>query len=409
VAAAAALAAGATYLATQNDELANSFDNMTSVVKEYDAAVAAGEQPHWALAAAAKQAREKLKELAEAQDDTRESAKLLAASASTVSDSIANAGADAAAGARLRIGLSTLIAGLGPALSKIAREQGNRVGFAVAQGITEKRDAVDDAWLGLLEAIKKPISATRETAKLLGRLVSTKLIEGMKSSDPAVRAQARATKQLILDRLEELEPRAGTLSKSAMDAVKRGMKSKDPDIRAASTAIYNAAISGPRGLTVEKGKTWGANIGKGLAAGLRSQANAVGVAAGNLASIIADYLETHSPAKLGPLSKSGGPEGWGERVGTLFGAGLASRLPDLGSVMAPTLAPAAGGGYSVPSVPATSSPSPVSVSDSATFNFSPTVVVQGLPTPAVKEQIVRELGPLFGMWLRPNGYMPRGA
>ena len=38
------------------------------------------------------------------------------------------------------------------------------------------------------------------------------------------------------------------------------------------------------------------------------------------------------------------------------------------------------------------------------MTFAPTIVVQGLATPAVKEQIVRELGPMFATWLRQNGY-----
>lgn len=231
------------------------------------------------------------------------------------------------------------LAGVG--IASEAYRQGLLAGGAIAKGITERRDAVDDAWLAVLEGIKHPISVTKETAKLLGRLVSTKLVEGLKSEDPAVRAQSEYTKQLILDRLAELEPRAGTLSQSAMDAVTRGMKSKDPDIRAASQKIYDA-IHDPIKPAQTDAKAWGNAIGKGLIAGLNAQAAAVGAAAGNLANIIAAYLETHSPAKLGPLSKSGGPEGWGERVGTLFGAGLQARLPDLSAVMVPSL-PVAGG------------------------------------------------------------------
>lgn len=291
-----------------------------------------------------------------------------------------------------------IIAGSGAAWAETARQQGNRLGFGIAQGITEKREAVDDAWLALLEAIKKPISATRETAKLLGRLVSTKLIEGLKSSDPAVRAQARATKQLILDRLAELRPRAGTLSKDAMEAVKRGMKSKDPQIRAASTAIYNAAISGPKGLTVEKGKTWGANIGKGLAAGLNAQATAVGTAAGNLAGIISDFFKTGSPSKAGPLSKAGGPDGWGEHFTESFAEGIARRASAVLSAanavaQAATLTRPMDLGYAVPSmgVSPTWSPSavvaPPVASGGDTFQLS-VLAAQPVQRPI---EIVREL------------------
>lgn len=43
-------------------------------------------------------------------------------------------------------------------------------------------------------------------------------------------------------------------------------------------------------------------------------------------------------------------------------------------------------------------------SGGSSMTFAPTVVVQGLATPAVKEAIVRDLGPLLATWLRQNGY-----
>lgn len=240
-------------------------------------------------------------------------------------DGVGNSGIVSAAG--------RIIAGAGPAWAEIARQQGNRLGLAVAQGILTRRDAVDTAWQNLLDGIKTGQSVTQRTATLLGRLTSSALIKGLNDSDPAVRAQSRGTKQLILDELLALKPRAGTLSKESMEALRRGMKSKDPEIAAASTAIYNAAISGPKGLTVEKGKVWGGNIGKGIAAGLDAQAKAVGAAAGNLANVIADYLETHSPSKLGPLSRTGGPEGWGRQIVALIARGAEAGLPALNATL----------------------------------------------------------------------------
>ena len=404
-------AAGATYLALQNDGLGESYEDLTKKVKEYDAALAAGERPSRAQWEAAEAARTKLKELAEAQaavreeqETARESYRASATGLTTLGRVLGDAVKQAAAAAD---GLRAVFAGklkddlAGVGFAHEAHRQGNLAAGAIARGILDKRDAIDDAWLAVLEGIKHPISVTKETAKLLGRLVSTKLVEGLRSEDPAVRRQSEYTKQLILDRLAELEPRAGTLSKSAMDAVRRGMKSKDPDIREAARKIYDS-IHDPIKPAQTNAKSWGAAIGKGLVAGLNAQAAAVGRAAGRLAGIIADYLETHSPAKIGPLSKSGGPEGWGERVGTLFGDGLKAHLPDLGVAMAPSLA---AGGHSLPTSP-TASPSALGMGG-ATYNFSPTVQVNGLATPAVKEQIVRELGPLFGAWLRQNGYAPR--
>jgi len=58
-----------------------------------------------------------------------------------------------------------------------------------------------------------------------------------------------------------------------------------------------------------------------MATGMRSELVKVQSAADDVAQTVSDYLEQHSPARRGPLSGVG-TEGWGERAGVNFAAGL---------------------------------------------------------------------------------------
>jgi hypothetical protein len=200
-----------------------------------------------------------------------------------------------------------------------------------AQGIHSARELVNQSWLDLLDAIKNGVTPTVERAKLIGELASKTLRLALKSGDPAVRAQAAATKQAIIDRLGELGANAKNIGEKGMAALARAMKSKDPDIRAAAKLIYNAAskVAPPKSKAFE----WGKAIGQGLVDGLNAMSYKVGAAAGNLANVIADYLATHSPAKRGPLSLDGGPEGMGRRIVALITKGVEGEMPRLSTAL----------------------------------------------------------------------------
>lgn len=185
----------------------------------------------------------------------------------------------------------------------------------LAQGITDARNEPYDAWVLLGEMLKHPMSVSQERARLWGQLHGKRLADGLKSKDPAVRAQAEYTRDLIRDRLKELAPKA---------------------------------------------KTDGAAIGNNLADGLTSTKPAIATAAGGLGDVISDYLRVRSPARRGPLSKDGGPEGFGRRFGRLYGAGLQSAVGAISAaatvtagvtvsasgagLLRPAAAPAAAGG-----------------------------------------------------------------
>jgi hypothetical protein len=65
-----------------------------------------------------------------------------------------------------------------------------------------------------------------------------------------------------------------------------------------------------------------------------SKAHLVSKAARDLASNIEDWLKVKSPAKKGPLSELGGPEGWGKRGAELYARGWSG----IGDLMAGSMA-----------------------------------------------------------------------
>lgn len=213
-----------------------------------------------------------------------------------------------------------------------AKAAGNRLAGAVAQGIRDKRAAVDQAWADLLDAIKHQIKPATERSHLLGELASKALIRGLHSKDPEVRAQARYTKQVIIDRLTELGANAHNIGTKGMEALRRAMHSKDPDIRAAALAIYHAATQ-PVSKLPAAGTTYGSNFIKNVIAGMNSQQTALALASAGLAGIARDHFQLSSPAKVGPWSKLGGPEGWGRRFSAYVVRGIAAGLPDLNATL----------------------------------------------------------------------------
>jgi hypothetical protein len=242
--------------------------------------------------------------------------------------------------------------------TKYAREVANHAAGALAAQINQRRSDVDAAWQALVLGLKNAITPTQERARLLGYLASKELAKGLHSGDPAVRSQAAATKQTILDRLAELSPNAHNIGRKGMEELRKAMRSKDPQIRAAAKAIYNAAIN-PIKPIVTAAKPIGAAFTTFFAAGLRSRVDLVAAAAGAISKALSNNLRASSPTKEGPLSTLGGPEGWGARIARFFAKGLNDNLPNLSGLgsglslrnAVPNMAwTPPGGNYSAPSV-----------------------------------------------------------
>lgn len=167
----------------------------------------------------------------------------------------------------------------------------------LAAAIRQKRSAWQSAVDLLASDLKNPLSRAAEYAKVVGELTGKNLESGLQSTDPVVRAQALATKAILETRLSELS---------------------------------------------EDAKGYGRNTGQEYADGLKSKTTTVETAAKGLARSVSRYLRVSSPAEAGPLSTLGGPGGWGERVGSLYGKGIEATLPNLSRALGG--APAIGGG-----------------------------------------------------------------
>lgn len=154
----------------------------------------------------------------------------------------------------------------------------------LADALREKRTAWQDAIEQLAEDMENPLTAAAEIAMIQAELTGDNLSAGLRSKDPVVRAQANATRQILIDRLAELN-----------------------------------------------GFAWGAHMGQSYANGVLSKYAKVVYAAKMLATAQANILKTGSPAKEGPLSEGGGPDGWGEHFGDMYARGLAKSLSKVSS------------------------------------------------------------------------------
>lgn len=158
--------------------------------------------------------------------------------------------------------------------------------LAMAAGITAARAKPLDAFDTLREMLKHSMTRTAEAARLAGELTSKELARGLRSNDPAVRAQAEATKKAILDRLVELQASNG-LGKKAMAELEKGIHSKDPEIRAAAKRAKDIVLAKLRELKDPAGVA-GANAGAAFARELLAKVTA---AAAGLIALAAGLLK----------------------------------------------------------------------------------------------------------------------
>lgn len=149
-----------------------------------------------------------------------------------------------------------------------AKEAGADGMLAMASGITAARQRPLDAFNTLKEMLKDAMTPLAEAARLKGELTSKTLAAGLKSGDPAVRAQAQAVAKAAADRLGELAAGGGKAGRAAMAALDRGVRSKIPAVREAAIAARDAAKAKLDGLKPQAA-TAGANAGASFAAALR--------------------------------------------------------------------------------------------------------------------------------------------
>ena len=194
---------------------------------------------------------------------------------------------------------------------------------AIASRMQERRDDPLNAFKQMLEGLKNPITATKEFLGLSGMLMSDELAKGLKSGDPVLRREAEAARDAIIKRIEQIGPRAGVASKETIKLLKEGMKSDDAGIRAASTAAYNAVMSGPNKAEKEaKGK--GTKVATNFKSGIEGkglQKLGVGAEAGGTVASSHPLTQPTDAAMSDMQSKA---SSYAQATGSVYAANLAS-------------------------------------------------------------------------------------
>lgn len=176
---------------------------------------------------------------------------------------------------------------------KIARETPGEIAAAFLSRQQIWEDAVDVARQTAEDALTK----TAEIANIQGFLTSKELAEGLRDGRPAVQQAWKQAQQDAQQRLHELS---------------------------------------------EGGRKAGKDTTLNYASGLTSGIPAVNQAVNKIAKAVSKYLKISSPAETGPLSKGGGPEGWGKRAVRLWADGGESQLARVNSVLSRMTGPGVG-------------------------------------------------------------------
>lgn len=206
----------------------------------------------------------------------------------------------------------------------------NNLGPGLKGTILSARKDVDDAMDEVRWVINHPkkwakaVDDTEGAIKKLLRQRDKALREGNQPLARYLEGQAG----MFISNWEELTGVAWDESLSVGENFAKGLRRKKPEVKGAAEELTGAA-RGPIKTLTSQATNYGTNYGKNIAAGMRSQVSAVRDAAGALARAGANQNRISSPAKEGPWSLGGGPEGWGRRYGLMIAQGMRSARTDV--------------------------------------------------------------------------------
>lgn len=212
-----------------------------------------------------------------------------------------------------------MVDGIPGAVDKVAEaawEKAGQIPRGIADGIAARRGAAEQAMTDLVDALKNKMTVAKERARLIGYLTSDELAKGLKSRDPAVRAQAEASREMWLAQLAELPVGAKGLGGKAMNELNRALKSKNPAVRAEARRIKRIIEQQIRDAkTGEAGET----AAKNAARGVESGTGAVGRAAWKLGNTIVRSIVGATNAEMSNyLGRDFAGAGASYAVGTSF-------------------------------------------------------------------------------------------
>jgi DNA-binding ferritin-like protein len=204
--------------------------------------------------------------------------------------------------------------------------------------IRERSDAVREDVRAVMRAIRldivSPFRDIDDALWIESRLGSRAIQRGLNSSDPQIRADTRARVAFMKQQQDELVDVSRIKSMLASKAMERGLNSQDPEIRAKWRARKQYGLARLREVQEEAG-TLGSGTTTAYAEGLDAPSALAAISTGldTVAGVVRSFFKLSSPAKEGPLSERGGPEGWATDMVQKMARGARAGIPALAQAM----------------------------------------------------------------------------
>lgn len=168
----------------------------------------------------------------------------------------------------------------GTAMDDVRQAAANAGGAAMsdmAKGIREHQNMPLEALKTLHEMVRNQLSPQAEIARLYGTLISQGLAEGLRSDDPAVLAQAEATKKLVTERLDELTNGAYSAGQNTTIRLAAGLMDSEA-ISALAGALERVGSPIAKWIDSIAGNTVASGVLETLVGGLTKAAHSMEVA-----------------------------------------------------------------------------------------------------------------------------------
>jgi hypothetical protein len=243
------------------------------------------------------------------------------------------------------VGLDGLFDGVAPAVDAAvvsAADQFSELGPTIRERSAAVRADVRAVMRAIRLDIVSPFRDIDDAMFIETQLASKAIRRGLKSSDPEIRADTQKRVRFLEQQQDELLDETRLKSLLTSKAMERGLASEDPEIRKkwrARRAFARARLIELRDETKQIATDSVVKYGSGLDA--PSALAAVRTSIARVTAIIKDYLKLGSPAKEGPLSVAGGPQGWAQQMVEKMATGARAGLPAFSAAMGDVAAAAA--------------------------------------------------------------------
>ena len=109
----------------------------------------------------------------------------------------------------------------GPKAEKLGRDLSQDINESFVDDIHANKGVVADAMKDLMFAIHNPLAAARERTRIEAALHGKAIVDGLKSTNPDIRAAAQAAQQILMEQLRQLTPMAADAGANAGTAYSR--------------------------------------------------------------------------------------------------------------------------------------------------------------------------------------------